>query len=66
LRAAKRKDWNSRCAERFHIAVYGAFGDFEEFGELAAREAATGLKQEQGGEEPVGLHGRNMLERELS
>jgi len=36
----------------------GALGDLEAVGELAAGDAAFGLKEEKRGEESVGLHGR--------
>jgi hypothetical protein len=35
----------------------GALGDLEAIGELAAGDAAFGLKEEERGEESVGLHG---------
>lgn len=56
LCSAERRDGHVGGAEGFHIAVDGALGDLEAIRELAAGNAALGLKEEQRGEETVGLH----------
>ena len=47
---------NAGGAQRVEIAIDRFFGDFERFGDLARRRAASGLEHEQHGQQAFGLH----------
>lgn len=56
-RAAFGDDGDAGGAQGVHVAVDGALGDFETFGEFGGGEAGVGLEQKQDGEQTIGSHG---------
>jgi hypothetical protein len=55
-RTAKSENGNACGTQCFHVTVKRAFGDFETFGEFAAREASVALKQEHNRKETICSH----------
>lgn len=56
LCSTQRRNGNAGRAERFHIAVDGALGNFQPFGKFAPSELFVSLEQQERGEETVRFH----------